>query len=855
MKKKILFLILFTLIFTIGAKFPFEETPVLTPAQEQKTFVLEKGLKILLVASEPMVQDPVAISFDEDGRMWVVEMRGYMPDVEATNEKDSIGRISVLEDLNGDGLMDKSTVYLDSLVLPRAMAIVKGGILYADHQSLWQSFDTNGDLKSDTKILIDKNYAGSTAPEHSANGLLRNLDNWYYNAKSRFRYKKIEGKWVKDSTEFRGQWGMSQDDKGRLHYNYNWSQLHADMVPPNTLSRNKNHTPTSGIDHGLTIDRHVYPIRETPAVNRAYIPGTLSKDNRLKEFSAACSPLVYRETLLPKTYFGNVFVCEPVGNLIKRNVIKEMPFFNTIPKNNTLSNNKNSIELVASDPHPGTEFLASTDERFRPTNLASGPDGAIYIADMYKGIIQHVLYQTPYLKDQHLKRGLDKHLHKGRIWRIVPENWQPKKLEKQSALTSKQLVANLSSSDGWQRDMAQRLLIEKEDKSIESDLIKLSNSTHTLGRMHALWTMEGLNLIKPNLLVDLISDKNVLISNTAMRIYENLDQKDKFLTQKLNTILPKIALNAPIDQALQIAISSQMLDKQIKFSLLSDILNKYGKSTIIKDAVMSSLQNDEFELLKYLNKSPNWLRQNPDKEIFIEMLTTAIIKNNNPMEINGLLSKVNLKPNNWQEKSILMGLIIQSGNSSNPIKLETEPKLLAENNKNIEEYNRQKLKLMFEWPGYIPYKNVAKDQIVLKPDEQKMFSKGRIQYLNTCAGCHGSDGKGVPRFAPKLADSEWVIGNETRLALIVLHGIEGAIIVDGKKYDQPEILPVMPAHSTVDDATITNILTYIRNEWGNNAGPISRMLVGRTRHTTQGRVLPWKVDDLNKHVESLGSDK
>jgi glucose/arabinose dehydrogenase len=469
---------LFTLLIIIGAKFPFEDTPVLSPAEEQKTFVLEKGLKIQLVAAEPMVEDPVVINFDEDGRMWVVEMRGYMPDIEGNNEKDKIGRISVLEDINGDGTMDKSTIYLDSLILPRAMALIKGGILVVENQALWECLDTNHDLKADTKTLIDKDYAGASAPEHSGNGLLRNLDNWYYNAKSRFRYKKIKDKWTRDSTEFRGQWGMTQDDKGRLMYNYNWSQLHGDLVPPNYLSRNKNHTPSSGIDAGLTTDRRVYPIRETPAVNRGYIPGTLDKKNKLLEFTAACSPLVLRENLLGKGYLGNVFVCEPTGNLVKRNLIQE-----------------NGIDLLATDPGPGTEFLASTDERFRPVNLSSGPDGALYVVDMYKGIMQHVLYETPYLKDQYRKRGLDKFLHKGRIWRIVPENWQPKKAEKISQLNTEQLVARLSSSDGWQRDMAQKLLVEKGDKSVEKSLINLAKTSNNLGKLHAIYTLEGLNLL------------------------------------------------------------------------------------------------------------------------------------------------------------------------------------------------------------------------------------------------------------------------------------------------------------------------------------------------------------------------
>jgi glucose/arabinose dehydrogenase len=164
--------------------------------------------------------------------------------------------------------------------------------------------------------------------------------------------------------------------------------------------------PTTGIDHGVTIDRRVYPIRPNLAVNRGYIEGTLDAQGRLLEFTAACSPYVYRGRALPPDYYGNAFVAEPSGNLIKRNVVVER-----------------DASLTAYDPHPGREFLASTDERFRPVAITSGPDGALYIADMYRGLVQHHLYVTPYLREQTLKRKLVQPVNYGRIWRVVPADW------------------------------------------------------------------------------------------------------------------------------------------------------------------------------------------------------------------------------------------------------------------------------------------------------------------------------------------------------------------------------------------------------------------------------------------------
>ena len=160
------------------------------------------------------------------------------------------------------------------------------------------------------------------------------------------------------------------------------------------------------------------------------------------------------------------------------------------------------------------------------------------------------------------------------------------------------------------------------------------------------------------------------------------------------------------------------------------------------------------------------------------------------------------------------------------------------------------LRRMFSWPGYTP-SPLETSAGVLDEKSMKQFAEGRQKYLTTCAGCHGSNGAGATRMGPPLAGSEWVTGDEKRLALIILHGMEGPIEVAGKKYDAPQILPVMPAHSTMDDASIASILTYIRNEWGNQAPPVTGRTVGGTRHTSQGRVYPWSADELNTHIESL----
>jgi mono/diheme cytochrome c family protein len=717
--------------------------------------------------------------------------------------------------------------------MPRALALVPGGALVAHNGSLWLTQDRDGDLRADTKTLLDSTYAGSALPEHAGNGLWRGLDNWYYNAKSRLRYRLAGGKWQRDSTEFRGQWGISHDDEGRLVYNYNWSQLHADLVPPNYLSRNRNHTPTSGIDHGLTVDRRIYPIRSNPAVNRGYIPGTLDSAGRLLEFTAACSPLSYRGTALPKEYYGNVFVCEPSGNLVKRNVVQE-----------------DGLLLTAHDPRPGTEFLASTDERFRPVHLASGPDGALYVADMYRGLVQHGAYITPYLREQTLNRKLVLPVHRGRIWRIVPEGWKPYKPKKLSGASAAELAGYLSHADGWHRDVAQRLLVERNDPAAVPALRDLATKgTSGLGRLHALWTLEGVNGLTPELLLGLLSDPDPLVSTAAVRLLEPFAKADARVRDRVGAALLRKWSGAPIQQVLQMTLTAGVLEPGVARPLLAGIGAHHGASPLIRDAMLSSVPNGEFALLQSLWGVPEWNEQTPDREIFLEMLAMSIVRKGDPTELSALLNLLDPGDNEltWRQRALLTGLSTGSG-SRTPIRLAAAPAVLTRADGKIEASRLAAVASLFEWPGHRIALSSAPKKYALTADDQKRFALGRQHYLTTCAGCHGTDGTGVTRFAPPLAGSDWVLGDEKRLALIVLHGMEGPVQVGGKKYDAPEILPVMPAHSTMDDATITAILTYIRNAWGNDAGPVAPRTVGMTRVTSQGRVVPWKAEELDSYV-------
>ncbi|WP_111595442.1 DUF7133 domain-containing protein [Chitinophaga dinghuensis] len=438
---------------------------------------IDSGLEVQLVAQEPMVVAPVAMSFDPQGRMWVVEMMGYMPDTSGNGENVPDGKVVILQDTNGDGMADKRTVFLDSLVLPRAICLIDSGILVATPPALWYY-----EIKNDSagkRTLVDDKYADGGNVEHQPNGLFRAMDNWIYSAKSDRRYRRINGKWVKENTHFRGQWGISQDDAGRLFYNNNSQNLLGDYFLPGMGANNPHQREAAGFDEKIVPDNRVFPIRPTRGVNRGYVKGVLDDSGRLVSFTAACGPHIYRALALPYSYYGNAFVAEPAANLIKRDILTD-----------------SGLAVTGREAYEGKEFLASTDERFRPVNITTGPDGALYIADMYRGIIQHKTYLTGYLKQQIATRQLTRPLNCGRIYRIVPKG---KKVENQPLLLNRptKLLDLLHDGNGMRRDMAQQLIIDHQLITLTPALRQMmQDSTQLLGQRHALWALEGLHALR-----------------------------------------------------------------------------------------------------------------------------------------------------------------------------------------------------------------------------------------------------------------------------------------------------------------------------------------------------------------------
>ena len=349
-------------------------------------------------------------------------MRGFMPNVDGVGENEPVGTISILEDTDNDGKIDKSHVFLGDLVMPRGLCWTIDGLLVCEEGTIWLCKDNDGDLVCDEKEPIAQYIRGNL--EHALNGLVPTMDNWVYNAKEGLRLRRVDGKWITDQTINRGQWGLTQDDSGRLYYNNNADLIRGDLVPIYSPAA---HTNNPLVNVQLYHDQEVWPIRVNPGINRGYDPSYLRPDGTMINANSNCGPVVYRGDNLPAELRGNIFINETVGNLVRRQVLVE---------------DENGVYSVNAYAEEHKEFIASTDERFRPVNMFNAPDGTLYLLDMYRGVVQQGDFITPYLRNQIIERGLEQPINLGRIYRIVHETTQPREKVSLIAASVDELVAH-----------------------------------------------------------------------------------------------------------------------------------------------------------------------------------------------------------------------------------------------------------------------------------------------------------------------------------------------------------------------------------------------------------------------------
>jgi glucose/arabinose dehydrogenase/mono/diheme cytochrome c family protein len=475
-------------------------SPPLSPEEALAAFTVATGFRVELFAAEPLVVAPVALSFSPDGSVWAVEMPGYMSDLDGTREREPTGRIVRLVDSDGDGRADRRTVFLDGLVLPRGLAHARDGVLVIEPPYLQFARDTDGDGRADESRPLASGFEGLDSPEHAGNALRFSHDGWWTPSQHRARFRFVGERIESEPTPVVGQWGQSVDDFGRLYVTPNSEALLVDLVPRRYAARNPAARAMPGVPARAVDDLRAFPVLRTPGVNRAYRSGTLDADGFLREVTAACGPLVYRDARAGAELDGDAFVCESVANAVQRYDLRETT---AGPKGKPLG-----------------ATLASRDERFRPVDLALGPDGAIYVADFARGIIQHRIFMTSFLRKQVVSRELDRPTDRGRIWRLVPEGVTRGSVEDLASLPSAELATRVASPNGTVRDIARRLLAERRDAASLPALDRLLGHEWPEVRTQAAWTRELVAGLDRAVIARLAGDSDPRVRENAAELAE-----------------------------------------------------------------------------------------------------------------------------------------------------------------------------------------------------------------------------------------------------------------------------------------------------------------------------------------------
>jgi putative membrane-bound dehydrogenase-like protein len=484
-----------------------------------KTFRVHSGFHLELVASEPLVTDPVSVCFDADGRLYVVEMRGY-----PYPERTPSGNVSLLEDPDGDGVFDKSTIFVEGLSWPTAVVPYDGGVFVAVAPDILYAKDLDGDGKADVKKVMFTGF-GTQNVQGLVNGLVWGIDGWICGSSggnggdvknlTRPDAKPVivrgrDFRFKPDGSAFEpisggGQFGHSFDDWGHRFVCNNSENIRQVLLPARELDRNPA-LAVSAVTPDIALDGGAGPVYRISAPEPWRVVRTRQRladpafANRLAPtekfafgfFTSATGVTIYRGSAFPAEYRGNAFIGDVGGNLVHRKTL-----------------NRNGSLFSAQRSDKNVEFIASTDNWFRPVNFANTPDGTLLILDMYRETIEHpASIPEPIKKHLDLTSGRDR----GRIYRLAPDGFKPRPKPALSGAKTTELVGLLAHADGWWRETAQRLLIERNDPAAVPALREMLGESarpapaSALGKVHALWTLDSLGKLQGSDLVAVVGE-------------------------------------------------------------------------------------------------------------------------------------------------------------------------------------------------------------------------------------------------------------------------------------------------------------------------------------------------------------
>jgi putative membrane-bound dehydrogenase-like protein len=477
-------------------------------ADPLETFQIVPGFTLERVACEPVIFDPVDLEFDEHGDAYVIEMPGYPFPKEP-------GKVIKLADQDGDGVYDTRTVFAQGFKLADAILPWRGGLLVASPPELVFVKDEDGDGTAERHQVLAKGF-GFGNPQHNYNGLSYGLDNWIYAANggnsgmvrfveaedqglpfgwNDFRMD-LDGRRAEITGPSSGGFELAFDPWGAHFGTHNLTHIQQ-MVFPARYFRD---LPGVSADTLTNISDH-----EENGTARVYAIGVqetrVNHPEQSGYFSAACGIRYYGGGAFGPEHENSVFVCDAVLNLVHQDVLHD-----------------DGVAFRASRGTQQREFLASTDRAFRPVNLTVGPDGALYVVDMYREVIEH----PEWIPDEieaglNLEAGKDK----GRIYRITPSSGLPRVKPEFDRGNIAAVVAALGHPNQWWRTTAQRLLVEWKEETAMAPLRTLAQKADApLARVHALWTLQGLRALRVEEVLRSLEDTDARVRTQGLHLAE-----------------------------------------------------------------------------------------------------------------------------------------------------------------------------------------------------------------------------------------------------------------------------------------------------------------------------------------------